>query len=67
MRWRGGWGRELLATRQSLLIALTGYSQEQDRITSQEAGFDHYLVKPTNIDALLDLIRNTRAGTNPPA
>jgi len=28
------------------LIAVTGYGQEADRLQSQEAGFDHHLVKP---------------------
>jgi CheY-like chemotaxis protein len=29
-----------------LLVALTGYGQEEDRRRSQAAGFDHFLVKP---------------------
>src|SRR5262249_33435718 len=32
-----------------LLIALTGWSQEQDHKRSREAGFDHHLVKPVEI------------------
>ena len=31
------------------LIALTGYGQESDRRKSQEAGFDHHLVKPVDL------------------
>jgi CheY-like chemotaxis protein len=31
-----------------LLIAMTGYGQERDRRLSQEAGFDHHLVKPVD-------------------
>ncbi|HSY39744.1 MAG TPA: ATP-binding protein, partial [Polyangia bacterium] len=34
------------------LIAVTGYGQETDRVRSLEAGFDHHLVKPVNIDVL---------------
>jgi CheY-like chemotaxis protein len=34
MRWQG------------LLVAVTGYSQEQDRVTSRQAGIDFHLVKP---------------------
>lgn len=35
-----------------LLIALTGYGQEQDRVKSQDAGFDMHLVKPPSIDQM---------------
>lgn len=35
-----------------LLVALTGFGQESDRRKSQEAGFDHHLVKPASIAAL---------------
>src|SRR6202035_1696475 len=30
----------------TVLVALTGWGQEEDRRRSQEAGFDHHLVKP---------------------
>jgi CheY-like chemotaxis protein len=30
----------------ALLMAMTGYGQEQDRRAALEAGFDHHLVKP---------------------
>ncbi len=32
-----------------LLVALTGYGQEEDRRRSQEAGFDEHLVKPPSL------------------
>jgi CheY-like chemotaxis protein len=32
------------------LIALTGYGQDSDRQRSHEAGFDHHLVKPVDMD-----------------
>ena len=35
-----------------LLVAMTGWGQEEDRRRSQEAGFDHHLVKPVEPDAL---------------
>ena len=31
-----------------VLVAMTGYGQEADRQRSQEAGFDHHLVKPAD-------------------
>lgn len=36
----------------SLLIAVTGYGQDQDRIKALDAGFDHHLVKPLDIRKL---------------
>jgi CheY-like chemotaxis protein len=46
-----------------ILIALTGYGQEEDRRRAQEAGFDHYLIKPINpedLQALLDSFHSDR-------
>ena len=40
-----------------LLVALTGYGQEEDRIRSGQAGFDHHLVKPVAQNVLEDLLR----------
>jgi signal transduction histidine kinase/DNA-binding response OmpR family regulator len=34
--------------RPSLLIALTGYGQREDRVRSEEAGFHHHFVKPAD-------------------
>jgi CheY-like chemotaxis protein len=38
------------------LVALTGWGQEEDRRRTQQAGFDHHLVKPVNLDALQVLL-----------
>ena len=35
-----------------VLVALTGYGQEEDRRQAFEAGFNHHMVKPTSIPAL---------------
>ncbi len=35
-----------------LLVAMTGYGQERDRLLASEAGFDHHLVKPADLDEL---------------
>jgi CheY-like chemotaxis protein len=40
-----------------LLVALTGYSQSEDRRRSEQAGFDHHLVKPVTQEVLEDLLR----------
>ncbi len=39
-----------------LLVALTGYGQEGDIRLALEAGFDHHLVKPTDLDAIESLL-----------
>lgn len=38
------------------IVALTGWGQDEDRRRSAEAGFDHHLVKPAELDALQDLL-----------
>lgn len=43
-------------TARSILIAITGYGQEQDRKRTAESGFDHHLVKPVDMEHLLDLL-----------
>jgi CheY-like chemotaxis protein len=56
------WGQHMV------LIALTGWGQEEDRRRAQEAGFDHHLVKPVEPAALLKLlaeIQRNRSCTNP--
>ncbi len=40
----------------TMLVALTGYGREEDLQRSREAGFDHHLVKPVDIDALRRLL-----------
>lgn len=40
----------------SLLIAVTGYGQEQDKHQALRAGFDHHLTKPVDENALERLI-----------
>ena len=41
---------------QPVAIGLSGYGQAEDRARAAQAGFDHYLVKPVNPDALLALV-----------
>jgi PAS domain S-box-containing protein len=47
-----------------VLVALTGYGQEQDLRRSQFAGFDRHLVKPVTPDTLQDLLANLDALKN---
>jgi len=44
--------RALPQTAGALLVAVTGYGQAQDRDASEDAGFDHHLVKPVDMAAL---------------
>jgi len=48
--------RAQAGTTEAVLIALTGYGQAQDRERSQQAGFDHHLVKPVEIERLTALL-----------
>ncbi|HKB34840.1 MAG TPA: response regulator [Gemmataceae bacterium] len=43
-----------------VLIALTGWGQEDDRRRSREAGFDHHMTKPVEFDALEKLLAEPR-------
>jgi two-component system, chemotaxis family, CheB/CheR fusion protein len=47
-----GWGRDVV------LVAMTGWGQDQDRIRSKDAGFDAHLVKPVDYDQLLALLEH---------
>jgi CheY-like chemotaxis protein len=40
------------------LVALSGYSQSLDAVSSKQAGFDHYLVKPVDVEQLLSVLQS---------
>ncbi len=50
-----------------VLVAVSGYGQEQDRKRSSESGFDLHMVKPLNLEllfpALVPLLRSSRTDT----
>lgn len=48
------WGRSMV------LVALTGWGQEEDRRRSLDAGFDAHLVKPVDNDQLLAVLATAR-------
>ncbi len=48
--------------REVVLVALTGWGQEEDRRRSREAGFDHHLVKPVDPPALEALLAGLLPG-----
>jgi PAS domain S-box-containing protein len=46
------WGRGML------LVAVTGWGQDADRLAAAEAGFDRHLTKPVDLSALLALLQD---------
>jgi len=48
--------RGLPETANTILIAVTGYGQSEDREKSLAAGFDEHLIKPVDIEGLLKVI-----------
>ena len=48
------WGKDML------IIALTGWGQEEDRRATMETGFNAHLVKPVDHDALLKLLEKAK-------
>ena len=44
------WGKKMI------LIAVTGWGQEEDKRKSKEAGFDQHMVKPIDLRALMKLL-----------
>jgi PAS domain S-box-containing protein len=53
------WGKDLM------LIAVSGWGQEDDLQKSRDAGFNHHIVKPVDHDILMKLIAALPASTNP--
>jgi CheY-like chemotaxis protein len=48
--------RERAWDKNMILIAITGWGQEEDRRKTKEAGFDHHLVKPVDPHTLMKLL-----------
>jgi PAS domain S-box-containing protein len=58
--------RQLPGLERMLLVALTGYSQDSDRQRARDAGFDHHLVKPVNVQTLERLFATLGGPENHP-
>jgi len=50
-----------------MLVALTGWGQDEDKRRSLEAGFDHHLTKPPDPDVLDQLIAQSVSRLRPDA
>ena len=48
------WGRDIT------LVAQTGWGQSEHRRRTRDAGFDHHIVKPIDVDKLMALLRSSR-------
>jgi len=49
------------ATCDAVIVAITGWGQEKDRARARDAGFDQHLVKPVEVDKLVQLLRHRQA------
>ncbi|AUX48753.1 uncharacterized protein SOCE26_102940 [Sorangium cellulosum] len=58
---------EILTDARVVLIALTGYGQEQDRRRALSSGFDEHLVKPASLQQVLGAIAQATARRDPAA
>jgi DNA-binding response OmpR family regulator len=43
------------------LVALTGWGAQEDRVRTQDAGFDHHLTKPAQFDTVSALLHEVAA------
>ncbi len=57
--------RNRFSAHPAVLVALTGWGQEDDRRRAMAAGFDHHLLKPAEIDALQTLLSDIEAARTP--
>ena len=57
---REAWGKNIV------MVALTGWGQDEDRHRSSEAGFDAHMVKPVDHDVLLKLLESLSADQSSP-
>jgi DNA-binding response OmpR family regulator len=48
--------REIDGVQSCVLIAISGHASPEDRELAIETGFDHYLVKPVDLDELEELV-----------
>jgi PAS domain S-box-containing protein len=53
--------RQLPLGKDMVLVAVTGWGQEEDRRKANEAGFDHHMVKPVAIEAVEMLLQSLPA------
>jgi CheY-like chemotaxis protein len=52
--------REEDVCKDAVIVAVSGYGQEEDRYRTKAAGFDHHLLKPVSYDELFTLFGRER-------
>src|SRR5262249_5955649 len=52
--------RRLEGVQDTRLIAMTGYADAEHRHQAEEAGMDHFIAKPADLDGLQQLLQQTR-------
>jgi len=50
----------------AVLIAVSGWGQQEDKVRASAAGFDHHLTKPVDLEELIDLFATVRPAGNRP-
>jgi CheY-like chemotaxis protein len=53
--------REGILPKQAMIIAVSGYGQDEDRQRSLAAGFNHHLVKPVDFYFLMSLLARSHS------
>ena len=57
--------RQDVQTKGAVIVAISGYGEDEDRLRSMEAGFDHHLVKPINPSELQQILANIKSSQPP--
>jgi signal transduction histidine kinase/CheY-like chemotaxis protein len=55
--------RQMPATRNALIVAVSGYGQAEDKQRAEQAGFDRHFVKPTDPHLLVEMIAQWQRGS----
>ena len=56
--------RSMPELRGAVLVALTGYGQQEDRRQAEAAGFDHHLVKPADLGQVAEILASAQQARN---
>jgi CheY-like chemotaxis protein len=57
--------RQMLDALADVVVAVSGYGEDENRRRSREAGFDLHLTKPVNADELEQVLAEPRFGAGP--
>jgi CheY-like chemotaxis protein len=55
--------RKNKGTRKTTLVAISGFGRPEDVERSREAGFDHHLLKPVDLDTLIPILTDPKKST----